>query len=112
MDFSDITEEGNYEIKAGTAETKPFRIDNDLWRGTIWKTINFFFCERCGFEVPGIHGVCHRDWLCEHDGKKIVINGGWHDAGDLSQGVCNTAEAVYAMFALAEKTKDEDEELR
>ena len=29
------------------------------------------------------------------------MNGGWHDAGDLSQGLVNTGEATYAMFALA-----------
>ena len=111
MDFSVIEEEGNYAITVGTLKTQRFTIDKNVWRGTIWKTINLFFCQRCGFEVPGIHGICHRDWQCEHEGRKIIINGGWHDAGDLSQGVCNTTEAVYAMFHLAEKVKHEDQEL-
>ena len=31
------------------------------------------------------------------------MTGGWHDAGDLSQGVINTGEITYAMFALAER---------
>jgi len=108
LDFSEIKEEGTYIIKAGSIETKPFQIGNNVWLDSIWKTINFFFCERCGFEVPGIHGNCHRDWQCIHDEKSIIINGGWHDAGDLSQGVCNTAEATYAMFLLTEKYKNED----
>ena len=34
--------------------------------------------------------------------SSITMSGGWHDAGDLSQGVINTGEATYAMFALAE----------
>lgn len=33
------------------------------------------------------------------------MSGGWHDAGDLSQGLINTGEATYAMFALAERLK-------
>ncbi|MCX7711084.1 MAG: hypothetical protein N2484_14700, partial [Clostridia bacterium] len=69
MDFSEVQEEGNYILAAGNLKTQTFRIDQNLWRGTIWKTMNFFFCERCGFEVPGIHGICHRDWQCEHEGK-------------------------------------------
>ncbi len=111
MDFSELEEEGLYFIKAGVVETQPFRIDKNVWRGTIWKTLNFFFCERCGFDIPGIHGVCHQDWQCESSGKKMVINGGWHDAGDLSQGVWNTTEATYAMFHLAEKIKTKDPDL-
>jgi hypothetical protein len=29
--------------------------------------------------------------------------GGWHDAGYISQGVINTGEITYSMFALAER---------
>lgn len=111
IDFTEIDEEGTYYIQAGDIKTGTFRIDNTVWRGTIWKTLNFFFCERCGFEVPGIHDICHRDWVCENEDQKIIINGGWHDAGDLSQGIWNTTEATYAMFHLAEKVKSTDVEL-
>ena len=111
IDFTEFDEEGHFFIRAGQIETKPFRIDRNVWRGTIWKTLNFFFCERCGFDVPEIHDVCHQDWQCESDAKKIVINGGWHDAGDLSQGIWNTTEATYAMFHLAEKIKTKDPDL-
>ena len=103
MDFSEVDEPGSYVIQAGEARTRPFRIGDNVWNGTIWKAINFFFGERCGFAVPGSHEVCHRDWVATQGDKKIVMNGGWHDAGDLSQGLVNTGEAVYAMFALAER---------
>jgi hypothetical protein len=103
MDFSEIRKPGSYVIQAGEARTRPFPIGNNVWTGTIWKAINFFFGERCGFAVPGSHDVCHRDWVATLGDKKIVMNGGWHDAGDLSQGLVNTGEAVYAMFALAER---------
>lgn len=103
LDFSDIREPGRYVIKAGSVVTPEFRIGADVWRETIWKTINFFYCERCGAAIPGIHDVCHKDWQAVHNGKTIPINGGWHDAGDLSQGLINTAEATYAMLALADQ---------
>ena len=101
LDFSEIRQPGAYVIQAGDVRTRPFRIDRNVWRDTIWKTLNFFYGERCGMEIPGIHGACHRDWQAVLGDKKIIMNGGWHDAGDLSQGLVNTAEAVYAMFALA-----------
>lgn len=103
MDFSEARKPGTYIIQAGAVRSRPFRIDQDVWTGTIWKSINFFFGERCGFEVPGIHDACHSDWQAVLGDKKIIMNGGWHDAGDLSQGLVNTGEATYAMFALARR---------
>ncbi|HYH00912.1 MAG TPA: glycoside hydrolase family 9 protein [Terriglobales bacterium] len=105
LDFSEITRTGSYIVRAGDLSSREFRIDPDVWSGTIWKTINFFFGERCGMEIPGIHDACHRDWQAVLGDRKIVMNGGWHDAGDLSQGLINTAEATYAMFALAQRMK-------
>ncbi len=113
LDFSEVRAPGRYVIQAGPRRTRSFRIAPDVWKGTIWKAINFFYCERCGYPVPGMHDVCHRDWQAALGDKRIVINGGWHDAGDLSQGLVNTGEATYAMFALAERFQrtGEDPEL-
>jgi len=109
MDFSEVREPGSYYVRAGTAQTYPFRIGEDAWISSIWKSINFFYVERCGFAIPGVHDVCHRDWMLTHGDKKIPINGGWHDAGDLSQGLTNTTEAAYAMFGLAELLSERGE---
>lgn len=105
LDFSDFTEPGRYIIRAGDAATRPFDIRHDIWRDTIHKTINFFYCERCGTRIAGIHDTCHRDWRVKHADNEILINGGWHDAGDLSQGLVNTSEATYAMLALADRLR-------
>ncbi|HWC97949.1 MAG TPA: glycoside hydrolase family 9 protein [Candidatus Sulfopaludibacter sp.] len=101
LDFSEVREPGAYVLSSGGVTTQPFRIDGGVWDQTIAKTVNFFHGERCGMPVPGMPDVCHRDWQAVHDGQKIVMNGGWHDAGDLSQGLVNTGEATHAMFALA-----------
>src|SRR5690606_25017850 len=103
MDFSEIDAPGRYIIRAGDTETRPFDIGDDIWKQTIWKALNFFYGNRCGYDVPGSHGVDHLDWFATHGDQRIVMSGGWHDAGDLSQGLVNTGEATYAMFALAEK---------
>ncbi|MGK2935920.1 MAG: glycoside hydrolase family 9 protein [Gemmatimonadaceae bacterium] len=106
LDFSSLTTTGNYEIRVGDTETRHFRIADNAWDGTIWKTLNFFYGNRCGFDVPGSHPVDHLDWFATHGSDSIVMSGGWHDAGDLSQGTVNTGEAVYAMFALAERLRE------
>jgi len=110
LDFSEVRQPGTYVIQAGDRITRQFRIDDNVWNPTIWKVLNFFYGERCGFAVPGSHEVCHRDWLATVGDKKIVMNGGWHDAGDLSQGLVNTGEAAYAMFALAERLQSTGED--
>jgi hypothetical protein len=74
-----------------------------VWTGTIWKTLNFLYGNRCGFAVPGVHGIDHLDWFATHGDQRVTMSGGWHDAGDLSQGVINTGEGTYALFALAER---------
>jgi hypothetical protein len=105
LDFAEVDDPGNYRLRFGAGSTGIFRIGRDIWDRTIWKTLNFLYCERCGYPVPGGHDVCHGDWQCSHGDKRIVINGGWHDAGDLSQGIYNTADAAYWMFRLAQLTQ-------
>ena len=113
MDFSEVRDPGTYFVRAGGRSTRPFPIGDDVWKPSLWKAINFFYAERCGYAVPGVHDVCHRDWMLKHGDKQLVVNGGWHDAGDLSQSLSNTAEAAYAMFSLAERMQaaHEDPEL-
>jgi len=114
MDFSEADVPGRYVLRAGDRTTRPFSIAGDVWSGTIWKTLNFFYGNRCGFAVPGSHGVDHLDWFASHGNERLTMSGGWHDAGDLSQGLINTGEATYAMFALAERLRagGDDGELR
>lgn len=104
LDFSEVRKPGTYVIKAGDSLTRSFRIGDDAWRDSIWKAINFMYSERCGTEIPGIHGRCHQDIYTVHDDKRIVVNGGYHDAGDLSA-TGNTPGMVYALLSLADALK-------
>lgn len=110
LDFSEINTPGEYVLRVAGQNTKPFRIGNDAWKASIWKTLNFFYGNRCGFDVPGVHGIDHLDWFATLGDQRITMSGGWHDAGDLSQGVINTGEGTYAMFALAERVAQQGDD--
>lgn len=103
MDFSEVRQTGSYILEAGAASTRPFRIDPNVWRESLLKAINGLYAERCGMAIPGVHGVCHRDWQLVRGDKRIVMNGGWHDAGDLTQALSKTGEIVFGLFSLAER---------
>ncbi len=110
IDFTQFNTAGTYILEAGKLRTKPFRINSftEVYRSSIIKTINHFYTQRCGYAIDGIHDACHLDWLCHHGDLSVNIHGGWHDAGDVSQGLGNTAEGAYAMMVLAEKLKKSD----
>ncbi|MEN8116712.1 MAG: glycoside hydrolase family 9 protein [Bacteroidota bacterium] len=111
LDFSEINQPGKYKIKVGDIESGLFNISKNIWEQSVWNNINFWRSERCGQTVDGIHGNCHADVYCEHNGKKIIVNGGWHDAGDLTQMIYNTGDAIVAMLELAEKVENTNPEM-
>ncbi|MCD8080056.1 MAG: glycoside hydrolase family 9 protein [Bacteroides sp.] len=105
IDFTELDRPGEYCIQAGTLQTPPFRIDDRVWDNSLWRVLNFIFCQRCGYAVPGIHSTCHLDLYSEHDGKMISYAGGWHDAGDLSQQTLQTGDVTYSLLELYNKLK-------
>ncbi|KGH34454.1 glycoside hydrolase family 9 protein [Lactococcus cremoris] len=109
-DFSDYEISGEYHFQVGDLKTKSFKIadSENLLKSSLWKSLNFVFCERCGCPVSGIHGTCHQDVYAEFNDRKIIFNGGWHDAGDLSQQLVQSAEVTLGIFELAEKVKNSD----
>jgi hypothetical protein len=109
LDFSEFRTPGVYCLRSGSLQSPPFRIAEDIWIRPLTKAVNFFFCERCGYPVPGIHRECHQDWQGFRGDVKKVINGGWHDAGDLSQGTWRTALATFAMLRIVEQLRENGE---
>ncbi len=112
LDFSPLDISGYYTIKIGSSASGKFPVGENAWLSAAWRTLNFFYSERCGWDQPGIHQVCHKDIFCVHpDGRRILVNGGWHDAADLTQGVGNTARGIISMLELANTVKTSHSDL-
>lgn len=105
INFSDFKKEGQYFLRVGKVSSKPFYISNKIWENSAWRVLNFIFCERCGYPVPGVHGACHTDLNGTYNGKVFPFNGGWHDAADMSQQVLQSGEIIYSLIEMAEKAK-------
>ncbi len=114
LDFSEVREPGEYVLWAGDRTSRPFAIGDTLWLEPIRKALNCYYCLRCGYDVPGVHPACHTDCQGAHQGEKKIISGGWHDAGDLSQGSFRTGMSVYAMLQIIQQLErgDGDPSLR
>lgn len=111
FDFSELKTPGNYKIVYGGIESRSFNIKENVWIPIVEKITNQFYLQRCGFDQPGIHLECHTDWYTVFNSDTIVMAGGWHDAGDLSQSYWQTASATAAFFRLARLYKDENKSL-
>lgn len=112
MDFSAIRKPGQYTISVGSLSSMPFAIGPDAWLSAAWKALSFFYSERCGFEVPGVHIECHLDSFCRHpDGRTVPVCGGWHDAADVSQSIDKTCDVILAMLDLADASRDKEPDL-
>jgi hypothetical protein len=109
LDFTPFHQPGSYRLKVGALATPVFQIGNDIWHNSLWRVLNFIFCQRCGYPVPGIHAACHLDLYSRHDGKAISFAGGWHDAGDLSQQTLQTGDVTYSLLEAYTKLKDKNE---
>jgi hypothetical protein len=107
-DFTSYKGSGEYRLKVNGVETPPFPIGDNIWENSLWRTLNFIFCQRCGYPVPGIHGTCHTDLCSVHNGKTISYAGGWHDAGDLSQQTLQTGDVTFALLEAYNKLKDKN----
>ena len=105
LDFSAFRKKGVYKLRYGEAVSTSFPIGPEVWLEPLFATLNFFYCQRCGYPVEGIHGVCHQDTQGACGDERRVINGGWHDAGDLSQGFWRTGMSVFALLRTLDVTE-------
>lgn len=108
IDFSDFKKQGQYTLRVGKIDTKPFYINQNIWDDSAWRVLNFVFCERCGYPVPGKHGACHSDLNGTFEGKIFPVNGGWHDAADMSQQTLQTGELAYSLMEMAKNAKEKN----
>lgn len=106
VDFSNFKKEGQYYIRVGAITSRPFYINRNVWDNSAWRMLNFVFCERCGYPIPGKHGACHSDLSATYKGKIFPFNGGWHDAADMSQQVLQSGEMIYSLLEMANRARE------
>jgi hypothetical protein len=108
-DFTRFTKPGKYHATVQVGDEKvvsfPFEIGKqELFRITAENAARFFYWQRCGFAIPGIHPACHLDdgrLADDLGGGHLDAVGGWHDAGDYNKYNGYTPHSVYALAVLA-----------
>lgn len=131
FDFSEVKEEGLYQVQYGEAVSPVFRIARDIWDKGVWQAeIEYFLpVQMCHMRINDKyrvwHGYCHHDdarmaqtdinhidgytqgpsTLCKYRPGDIVpgLNiGGWHDAGDYDLRVESQAGEAYILAMACE----------
>jgi len=105
-DFSDVQSEGKYAVVMQTNNNRlispPFKIAGELVvPETLESSIRFYYEQRCGMLIPGVHAACHLDDATLPDGTWRDLSGGWHDAGDYNKYNGLTPDALRALSLLA-----------
>ena len=111
LDFSALKSPGQYKIRVAGNQSQPFQIGSNIWQNSAWRVLNFIFCERCGHPVSEKHGSCHADVGASFEGLRLAYNGGWHDAGDLSQQSLQTGDVVFSLLEMANRVKNDNQAL-
>src|SRR4030042_2373236 len=86
FDFSTVQQAGEYFIRIGTDSSASFSISDHIYQEIPDLLLEYMRQQRCGFN-PFWDEVCHQlDGRTMYaplpDSTYIVVNGGWHDAGD------------------------------
>ena len=126
FDFTNIAEEGLYQIRYGSSESSIFRIAGDVYDRGIWQPVLEYFLpvQMCHMQINEKnriwHGLCHKDdakmapvshvhfdgyeqgssTLTKYNPGDLVpgLNvGGWHDAGDDDLRIESQAGEVYIL---------------
>lgn len=97
-DFSTLTREGHYYVRADTLRSYPFTISKTVYRPVMDLIYGYFSLQRCGASSTGFLSPCHLDdGLRMDNGKHQDVTGGWHDASDLRKWVAATIWGMYGL---------------
>lgn len=106
-DFSDLKENGRFQLVSGDESSVFFKIGNDVYDSLMKDVCKCFYFLRCGdalskeFAGDYYHEACHMTKATvygEKDAEPVDVTGGWHDAGDY--GRYSTAGAVAVAHLL------------
>jgi endoglucanase len=97
LDFSAVTEPGNYRVRVGDIHSESFKIAADAFAEVPKQLLAFMRLQRCG-ENPVTGKRCHQqDGIDTTTGARVDLVGGWHDAGDRLKHMITTTYCVAAL---------------
>ncbi|MGC9151566.1 MAG: glycoside hydrolase family 9 protein [Microbacter sp.] len=102
IDFSAVTVPGAYYIEVDKTVSPVFRVGDNLYDDAADFLLKYMRQQRFGYN-PFLKDSCHRDdgvviYNSKHNGEKITVYGGWHDASDYLKYVTTSANAVFEML--------------
>ena len=111
IDFSDLSQPGNYYLRAGKFESPPFAIGEDIYQEPLIKLMRSYYIQRCGVEIDdpisGIsHPPCHlNDGIIANRDDPVTIDavGGWHDGGAYNKYVATASVTIGRLLSLYEQ---------
>ena len=111
IDFSDVTQPGNYYLRAGKYKSVPFSIGNDIYQEPLAILLRSYYLQRCGVEIDdpisGIsHPPCHvNDGILANQSETVKIDavGGWHDGGAYNKYVATATVTIGRLLSLYEQ---------
>ncbi len=103
LNFTEYKEPGTYVLRAGSARSETFRIDDDVYKGAADFALKYMRQQRSGYN-PYLKDSCHTDdgytmYGPMPDSTHIDVSGGWHDATDYLQYSMTSANATYHLLA-------------
>lgn len=102
LDFSSLTKEGRYQVRAAGTTSLPFTIGRQAYADVSPKLIHFMRLQRCGHN-PITGRRCHQeDAVDTVTGFRHDLVGGWHDAADRIKHMITTTYCVAALYLAGE----------
>ncbi len=106
-DFSSVTNNGSYVIRAGGYKSRAFTVYDKAYDNTARIMLSYFTYQRCGSEL-GYHGKCHLDdGYIKETGEHVDLSGGYHQSCDLRKSPAGISIGVYGMIQYALSNKSE-----
>ena len=101
-DFTDFIKPGLFQIETEVQFSMPFSIEKNPYEKFMRGYLNYIFCQRSGFNVPGIREAQHLDdAVLDNNGGYLPVAGGWYNAGDHRKWMSLTLfnlEALYNIY--------------
>lgn len=118
-DFSQLKQAGEYQLRvAGIADSRPFRIAEDVYTALNAASIKAFYFNRNSAELlpehagifarpaghPDTRVLVHASAVSAERPEGTVISGpkGWYDAGDYNKYIVNSGISTYSLLAAYE----------